>query len=63
MPNRPDPEQWYQHGNQPFVPSHEASNAANVDLRVANALEYIAYQMGEISRDLKEIKTALQTRT
>ncbi len=57
-----DNQQMLEHLNNPFIPVYSFGSKPSSELRIANALEYIAYQMGEIRKHMREINDTLKTR-
>ena len=43
-----------------FDPGYPASSLPNADLRIANAAEYSAYQLGQINRNLAKLVSILE---
>jgi hypothetical protein len=54
--SRSDDEEWKKYMNRAFSPAYTPEEATRTDLRIAIALEYIAYQIGEIRRDVAHIR-------
>ena len=57
-----DHQKMLEHLDNPFIPVYSFGSKPSAESRVANALEYIAYQMGEIRRHMREINDTLKTR-
>lgn len=51
---------WLTHADQDFVPRTAAGGMASPEERVAEAVEYLATQMGQINRKLDRLIAAVE---
>jgi hypothetical protein len=52
-------ERWQRRMNDDFNPGYTPETMPNAEMRIANAAEYAAYQLGQINRRLDQIVDVL----
>lgn len=48
-------ERWFEQMDEDFFPNYSRTNYPTSDVRLANAAEYAAYHLGQISKHLARI--------